>query len=215
MQRRRVMLAAGKQSELPPGYTRLEYISNPNGGYINPDILWHKGDIITFKFLATSAPGNRTLVSYRWKGNYKQPYQCIISTGVSNARLILIGKGLDGTHSESAFQLNVENTLVIDSNSNVVTLNGNIAPYPYSTALGTIFDDSGSSVLIPWLFAPSGMPTVEIGTVFYIYEYSIQHGGVYAAKMLPCINPDGTYGMYDTARKRFFGSANGKTFEGG
>ena len=214
MQRRRVMLAAKPESDFPPGYTRLEYISNPNGGYINPDILWHKGDIITIKFLATSAPGNRTLVSYRWKGNYREPYQCIVSTGSKASRIILIGKGLtDG--DTASFQVNAQNTLVIDSESDVVTLNGGLFPRPYSTALGTLFDDSGSSVLVPWLFAPSGMPTVEIGTVFYIFEYSIQHGGVYAAKMLPCINPNGEKGMYDTARKRFFGSANGKTFEGG
>ena len=59
--------------------------------------------------------------------------------------------------------------------------------------------------------------SLTLGSTYYPHQFgrflAYYDGELYAC-LEPCINPNGVYGMYDTVREQFFGSANANAFSG-
>ena len=210
--RRRLM----SEVHLPVGYTRLDYIRG-SGAYINTDLILESGCIISITYEVENSTSEQAVWGYRYAGNWSAVFQAHIYYNGGN-RVLAFGKGIQLSQhgSNDAWQFDVKNRLIIDTAQNRVLLNGVQPEINYDFSNGAMFDSNGSSVYPPYLLASNRAGTAGASSSkAKIYEYKVTQNGQILTHMIPCINPDGAYGMYDIARKRFFNSANSSKFTGG
>lgn len=81
----------------------------------------------------------------------------------------------------------------------------------YTVATGTC----AINMSIPlYLFAQNEGGAVEFGK-FKLYSCQIYGNGTITRDYVPCISPDGAYGLYDKANRKFYGNAGSGVFTGG
>ena len=208
---------------LPAGYTKIDYLSNPNGGYINTGNPLYKGCKITIQFYSSETTGNVALYGWRWSGDYTGTSQLYINYNSnyqgSPAWVIIVGIGVNNIESigtRHCFDLNVKNTLIIDTDNNVILLNNEQVSFNYNPAKP--FNTSGSSVYNPTLFVFNNkgtMPQSSVSTTMRLYKYKVEQDGQLLLNYIPCLNPDQEYGVFDTVTNTFIGSSNSNKFTGG
>lgn len=179
---------------LPRGYTELEYIETTGEQYINTGFVPNQDTRIVCEFMyfdGTGIYGSRSTVSSRnfslrvINGNWQLGYGAGVLTGTIKA---------DTKNWHTADQN--KNTLYIDgelaAEREYVTFN---APYP--VAIGAI----------------------RAGSMYYgegrYRAFKIYDNGVLVRRFIPCKNPDGNIGMYDTVSGQFYGNAGTGEFVAG
>lgn len=210
-----------KQSDLPEGYTKLDYLLNTQGAYIDTGMVLDRRCKITIAFEADERDDNRALFGWRRSGNFNQPYQFYINTNKPQEhldRLIIIGVGANVSFvgSKECFELNVKNTLVVCPADGIVTLNGSNVTFNYELAIRYAYNASGSSEIAPALFAFNNAGTIGgISNGMKLYRYKVEKDGELLQDFIPCISPEDIYGVYDLVSETFIGSSNENSFTGG
>ena len=211
--------------ELPTGYTQLDYISNPNGAYINTGMNVNNSCKITLTLETETSNSNHVQYGWRRSGTYKNPYQLYVNSNYDSisgsvVRLIIIGHDITtptAIGSTTCFEFGTRTTLIMDAPNNSVTVNGTAASFTYNFSSGKAFDSNGSSAYTPCIFTfnAAGTPnTSVIDTGMKLYEYKVEQGGHTLQHLIPCKNSSDVYGVYDLVSKTFIGSANGQVFTG-
>lgn len=202
---------------LPISYTKLNYIKG-SGAYIDTDLILQRGYVISITFETETNSSQQAVWGYRYNGTWSDITQANIYYNAGN-RVIALGKGLTVQQhgNNNAYQFDTINQLIIDTAKNRVLLNGTQPEINFDFSNGAMFNSSGSSVYSPYIFASNRMGTYGLtSTNTKIYDYKVSFSGITLTHLIPCIDPNGTYGMYDTIRKRFFESAQSNTtFTGG
>ena len=192
MELRRQIIAGGRRSELPAGYTKLPYITADGNQSLRLNYTPVQNDEFHCKFTANSA-GSRAL----------------ISAGTGTYQLVLLSRSnCEGFYykyfsSGGALSLMAGYTngawydVDIDKNG-VCTSNGVSITTPYGGAL----DGANTSL---WLFQRRDGSGKYIGSMS---EFWIMNGGEYKVKLIPCLRKsDSKAGMYDTVSKQFYASS--------
>lgn len=215
-----------KGRELPEDYTELSYLTNPNGAYIDTGINIDNGCKIKIKFLRRPrARTNAVIFGWRYGGTFTDGQQLYINyNNTSNVgsisagwKLIVVGVASDASvvGSTACFTPDQDETVIIDSANEKVFVNGEEISINSNFSNGFAFDSDGTSGVHPYLFALNNVGSesvISLDTRIYLYEVTKNNRLI--QKMIPCIDPNGIYGMYDTVSETFFGSANEYSFSG-
>ena len=185
---------------LPDGYTQLEYIQS-NGGahYIDTGFKPNQNTGIIAKFQLLSSTGNQTPILSRTSRN-------VASFGVfidSNSRWTADYGTLRYTNSSIGAQ-----TLInLNFDKNVVKFNNDSYTFDTQTF-------QGSSNLT--IFGMNTGGTVANNARMNFYSCEIYDNGTLIRSFIPCKNPSGIIGLYDTVNSKFYTNVgSGGTFTAG
>lgn len=212
MTRRRQMLDC-LFSGLPSEYQQVEYIAGTGTQYIDTGTTVSKGSIITVIFEISTAENNIVMYGWRRSGAYTGVYQLYINANEGH-ELIIAGVSSLGVGNNYLYSISTQNTIVFDTASEVITVNGENADCNYSLANGKAFDSSGSSAYNPYLFALNNRGSaVALASNTKIYGYTVTQDGTELQNFIPCYRKsDGVIGMYDTVSRTFFTNSGTGTF---
>ena len=190
---------------LPAGYTPLLYIANisSSGGYIDTGI---KPDDNSWRFegswMLMGAVETYQAIMAAYSTESANTYR-IIYNGTSITSVLLNANTL-ATFSTTLSVHGAEewNTFIIQYGT--ATINGT------AVSLGTT---SGSAITRNvYLFSSGETAKTLVGRMG---RFKAWHNDVLTKDMIPCINPQSVYGMYDIVNDVFYGSSNANNFTGG
>ena len=193
-----------EKERLPVEYQEVEYIESTGTQYIDTGIVLNNGCVITLDFLIAEASTNRTIYGWRRKGRYTEPYQAMVGANASKTRYIAVGRA--STNVPQCFKYDVRNKVLIDSANEQVLVNNLVVNCGANFSNGKAFDENGSSVVHPYLFALNNAGTpLAISKDSRIYAYSVQYGGELLQSFVPCYRKiDNVAGMYDVVNDVFY-----------
>lgn len=198
MQKTRRMMMAGKG--LPSEYQRLEYISNPNKGYIDTGFIPNQDTRITCKI---KTPKNVSSVfcfgsSSTWVSN---AFEFWGAENLSRSQMSYDGQGVYKTPTS------LDAVYTLDFNKNVWNY-GNVS-YTFSYK-----DFTCPYNLYIWHTKRYGNNIY--GNVDYYGDFKIYDNDSLVRDFIPAKRKsDGTIGMYDLVGRKFYTSPNGVAFSGG
>lgn len=179
---------------VPQGYTKLDYIEVTGTQYIDTGFVPNQDTRIVCEFMYKG-------------GNGVYGARNTVSTRNFSMRVIngywQFGYG-DGVTS-GTIASETKNWHVADQNKNTLYIDGELAATreyvtfsaPKSIAIGAI----------------------KAGSMYYgegLYrDFRVYDNGVLVRDMIPCKNPDGKIGMYDTLNAKFYGNAGSGEFIAG
>lgn len=200
---------------LPRDYQEVEYIESTGTQYIDTGIALNNGCVITLDFLIAEASTNRTIYGWRRKGRYTEPYQAMVGANASKTRYIAVGRS--STNVPQCFKYDVRNKVLIDSANEQVLVNNLVVDCGADFSNRKAFDENGSSVVHPYLFALNNAGTpLAISKDSRIYAYSVQYGDELLQSFVPCYRKsDGEIGMYDIVTRTFYTNAGTGAFAKG
>lgn len=191
-------LAAPVPADLPDGYTQVEYIQSSGTQYIDTG----------FK------PNNNTRVLFKMEligtfTSYKYMFGARSSTSSQDQYAIDFP---DSSTIRSIFSTGVKSlaistpTLIVDQNKNVCTVNGESM-----TNANSVFQTGYSAFIFDK--STSGNSTIPVSAkLFYCQLYD---NGTLIRNYVPCTNPSGAAGLYDTVGQQFYGNAGTGAFTAG
>lgn len=180
---------------LPGGYTRLEYIESSGTQYIDTGVSAKTGIESTIEFAYTKVPSDAVMLGARKSGNrfYLVHYYGSFTIGYGEYYTTGV-KATAGTKYaiESALLLNVQSMYI----------NGEEAIFKgLSNSL-----DLGLNL---YLFGLNYDGTVNYRSSARCYSCKIYDNSVLVRDFVPCIDPNGVYGMYDVVGRQFYSSKSG------
>lgn len=186
MQRRRMMMAQGGVS-LPAGYTALEYLESSGSNYIDTGFKPNQNTRVVCD--AQALGRQDTGIAMAIGGGYY--YSLFIDSGTVRTGY--------GTEAVDTFATNAPayyERLIYDKNKNVTTVGGytithNAATFQLAYSL--------------YLFARNNAGTTDWFGKVRLYSCQIYDNDTKVRDYLPCINPDGREGLWDTVTQTFFG----------
>ena len=191
--------------KLPSGYTELEYIQSSGTQYINTGFKPTGNTRVVVDFLAynqTTAQqgifGSRPGASGRFTlftGHSTTSLQVDYNTEKSLADQDVEISGLDLT---KRVNISMSNKLVIDG----ATVS--------STAV-----KSFTSTYDMYLFANNNVGAVQLPSSLNLYSCAIYDDNTLVRNFVPCKNPDGVVGLYDSVNSQFYQNAGTGSFTAG
>lgn len=174
---------------LPDGYIRLEYIEGDGSQFIDTGFIPNQDTRVVISAYNQSTSSSwvygvwHAVDNTQFGGNVKKTYN--IRYGSGNAQLVDLPVG--------AFE--------IDHNKNAYNFNG---------TTGTISAQTFSCSYPMYLFALNAAGSASSGRfIGRIYSCQIYDNGTLVRNFVPCINPDGVYGLFDRENCKFYGSGGG------
>lgn len=191
--RRRALLSAVQQ--LPDGYTKLSFIASGARQYIDTGVIAKSGLTCSMKMAFGSIPTDGTMLGVR-KANtryYMLHYYNGFTLGYGNyyTSTATARTGVDyivNTRLLAGAQNMVVNDTAVISNSISNEINTGLSLYLF----GLNYDGNAGYF-----------------TTAKCYYCRIFDNGVMIRDFVPCINPEGVYGMYDLVEGIFYGSRSG------
>lgn len=202
-----------QEPELPPEYTRLNYIQSQGAAYINTGRVLHSGYVVTLDLEVAASTSNYAFWGYRWQGSYTDPYQCYIQCN-GGLRRVFFGTSFRDSGNDNAYPFDQRFTITIDSTNGTVMIDGQ--KITLNVNLANITDSTGSTVKIPYIGAFNNVTyAATTSNVAKYYGYTVKENGAVIQHFIPAIDPNGVYGMFDTISQSFFKSAVSEQFIGG
>lgn len=200
MSRRRFLAANQTISPLPSGYVLLDYIESTGEQYIKLDLTFTKDTVCRIKFNLSESTGNCIMGS---SGQFRF-FNANNSAYLDWAR----GRGGDRLHGG---RINNNTTYDIEFGDWYVK---NLDTGDYIIQ-GTAWGDTVSYVSnkINLMYIPNLTPSKKAKGKFYLSQVIEKRELV--CNLLPCIDPSGAVGMYDTVSRKFYGNAGTGTFVAG
>ena len=193
MERRALLLQ--QESELPPTYTKVDYIKAAEYAYIATDYVPQMHDELYMEYMADRRDKMATL----------------FSAGTGNSQFIMIGFSSSGQayyfryfstgnalEFYSAVPTGVWQTLTINANG-VASVNGKTGTKAPNQEL-----DGSDTTLFIFRRRTTNYP-------YYgkLRAFSITNNGILKIKLIPCIrNSDNVAGAYDVVAHKFYSSAS-------
>ena len=192
-------------SKLPSGYTELEYIQSSGTQYINTGFKPTGNTRVVVDFLAynqTTAQqgifGSRPGASGRFTlftGYSTASLQGDYNTAMSLADQDVEISGLDLT---KRVNISMSNKLVIDG-----------------TTVSSTAIKSFTSTYDMYLFANNNIGVVQLPSSLNLYSCAIYNDNTLVRNFVPCKNPDGVVGLYDSVNSQFYQNAGSGSFTAG
>lgn len=192
-------------SRLPSGYTEVEYIESTGTQYIDTGVSAPEGCRVQCKVAYTSL--SSTLAVVFGSHDAAPPYYRNFLAATSSTWEL-------GAYGTSDFGSPITNTVYeIDVNTksgeigcsvngNTYTINQSIAPSAQRSAL---------SVYLFALHYADGLFSAKMKA----WWYKIYVGGTLVRDFVPCKNPSGAVGLYDTVNGTFYGNSGTGVFTAG
>lgn len=184
---------------LPAGYTKLAYIQSTGTQYINTLFKPNQDTrIVVDAQIADEQSGEGHLFSARDNATNGPFWIMLWQSDAYKTRYATQGlKTFDGVESRSRH--------VFDFNKNVSSIDGVSLTFTAATfQLNTYLP----------LFCRFTGTTVDCITKMKLYSCQIYENSILVRDFVPCINPDGEYGLYDKVNKTFYGNAGTGSFTG-
>lgn len=172
------------KSKLPDGYTELEYIESTGEQYIDTWFKPNQGTrvIVDAQMLVISTAfyfGART------------------ASATINYNVLLSGSAIRSDYGESKVSTSAEtatNRLVIDKSKNFCKIGNTLITNSEST-----FQSNYNL----YLFASNDGGSAKYFATCRLYSGQVYDGNTLIRDYVPCKNPDGEYGLYDTVNLKF------------
>lgn len=181
---------------LPDNYTQLEYIQSSGTQYINTGFKPNQDTRVV-----TTTDWPITGTSWLYGGR---------TGGSSNAVGFLQANEayrFDYANSVNVLSPKPTGKFTIDTNKNQCYIDGVLS----ATATYTTF----SSPVSMYLFNNNNNGTAGTGASAKIYNYIIYDNGNLVRNFVPCKNPDGVVGLYDSVNSQFYQNAGTGSFTAG
>ena len=179
-------------TQLPIGYTHLDYIQSSGTQYINTGFIPNSNSRIVVKALLNTAHSiygvNQSGANFNMTG----------STGNGGVMYYYWGNG--GASAQTNY---FDQVHTFEQDKNICRVDGNL--YHTYTA------SSWAATVPVFLFGRNNGSLNDSGTA-RIYSCQLYDNGVLARNFIPCKNASGTIGMYDTVGQAFYGNAGSGSF---
>lgn len=223
------VFSAAKPSRLPPGYTEVEYISNPHSAYIADFGVTNS----YLKQLRVELKVDTTGANFDSASNffalsvYTNSYKYYIYNGLQLTSDNKFRYYNSDTQYAAANYIDVQvpipdgiNILVFDAAAKKISVN------EVSQSIQIKYSNTNVSVAIPLFTSLAQVQTSSGGyrstygtSNIYsgrIYEIKVYYSGTLSRHFIPCIGPSNTVGFYDIVYNYFISSsASGKMFTAG
>jgi len=221
-----VVFAGKKPSRLPEGYTEVEYISNPNFTYSSymlfssPIKTISSTGIIDMKIKINSFSGTST------GGYIFGIYENYTASSASNPVTVQQGLHYSSTGRISNIGGGVVDSVPQGEIIHIVAdyINKKLQVNDLPTVTMTVAGNTHNTMVYPifgshaWThtWKTSGTHTYSGIVDFNLYSLTISNLGGIIKELVPCLDPDGKAGAYDTVRGGFYTSAqSAKNFVAG
>ena len=188
-------------SDLPPGYTKLNYIQSSGTQYINTDML-----------VTTLGTNQKWFVDFEFTSTSGTTYVI----GCYNSNYCYIGRTSTQYRVQAGSSSKTVNTS--DTGRHSMLLDFNSASF----FVDNVSQITGISVATSGITAPIHLLCRTNGSTYAgqasgkLYGCQImQTDGTVVADFVPCKNPSNEIGLYDKIRQRFFGNSGTGSFTGG
>ena len=185
---------------LPSGYTPLEYIESMVKQYINTGFLPSNNTRMTFVFQPTTK-GGQALFGCRTRWNL-EVYQIIWSqdgyytSGYNTEATQTFHVSDDDFFAKSAIEKIAETTIILGQSQSYQNV-----PFQCTNPL--------------YLFGLNNNGSVQYPASIRLYSCVISENSVVLLDLVPCKNPDGMIGLYNTVTGVFYGNAGTDDFIAG
>lgn len=185
---------------LPSGYYLCEYIESDGTNYINTEFNPNQDTRIVIDIeLSKQSSYPRWVFGGRNASSSVDGAFTLLATSASAFR--------SGYNTVSyGVSTSTIGRFLIDKNKNVITINNESFTQTVSTF------QSNYPIGLFSICIPSGVDSRM--TQGKIYSCKIYDNGNIVRDYIPCLNPDGYFGLYDKVGKKFYGSANDNLFTG-
>lgn len=184
--------------ELPVGYTKVEYIQSSGTQYIDTGFKPNQDTRISIT------------VDFPSSGHTAWLYGGRTSAGSNSFGFLCLSSGayrFDYASSNKELTTKPTGIFTIDSDKNKCYINGELA----ATVTYTTF----SSPVNMYIFNNNNNGSLSGGSSAKLYNCSVYDNGVLIRHFIPCKNPDGAVGLYDTIGKQFYANAGTGEFTAG
>ena len=183
---------------LPSGYTQLEYIQSSGTQYIDTGFKPNQDSRVTCDFECISSVEEQTIFMARRTSNQDQ-FGLFHNTSGWTFRY--------GANSAGNNTIGIMDRILLDINKNVATLNG----VKLTNSAATF--NTGTNLM---LFVRNTNGTLNNYAIAKLYACSIYSDETTMIRnFIPCKNPFGAIGLYDTANSKFYANAGTGTFTAG
>ena len=184
---------------LPTGYSKLSYIESAGSQAINTGITPDLNTDVIMSFAMDSAPSSNVAIfggegqfAVRWAGNLATP---------------VFRHNLGGKVGDFPSSIAAVGSHEVDKNGASCTLDGEVNVI---SGVSSITSDS------PITFCAHNVDgTLSAFSSIKIYSSQIYQSGQLVRNFIPCQNPDGVVGLYDTVGGVFYSSATDDEFLAG
>ena len=205
---------AEKTSRLPAGYTEVEYVESTNGQYITTPSGIVSSRLVIEVEPTKSFSGTTTQVFFgycKYTASVKGTYH----TGLFRSSAGILG-GV-GSSPGQLKTLSTDKSLrrmtfEIDSANNRMILNGTATSITISSSSKNL--DMAINLLSEYASSTSAVAFAATPAKLYSYK-GYDTGGNLTKEYIPCINPSGVAGLYDSVGKQFYPSASSAAFIAG
>lgn len=183
---------------LPSGYTQLEYIQSSGTQYIDTGFKPNQDTRVTCDFEYTSSVEEQTIFMAR-KTSAQDQFGLFHNTSGWTFRY--------GANSAVNNTIGIMDRILLDINKNVATLNG----VKLTNSAATF--NTGTNLM---LFVRNTNGTLNNYAIAKLYICSIYSDETTMIRnFIPCKNPSGAIGLYDTVNSQFYANAGTGTFIAG
>ena len=188
---------------LPDGYVKLLYISFTGTQYIDTGVAVSAATIPTLRFVADMELTNSTSVAAVDGTGNVYPY---VFMGTHQNNLVFYGTGNAAITSSVTY---VKDRYIWDYDCT----KGALIVGDLCSITGITFDLSGSAAR-NWYIGGYSTGATPVLHTEDVYGYQIYSDGNLIRDYVPCVNPEGEYGLYDMVTKTFYGNNGSGTITG-
>lgn len=185
MLRDRIMMGA-TISSLPLGYTKIEYLESDGNSYIDTRFVPNQDTRVKMSILASGLSGETYAYGARNSAG-SNAFLCALEPTVITFGYAIQYRAYEGV---------IDGRYDIDQNKNIITVNG--------TEISGNYVESFSSESNLTLFGRNTAGSVEKLSAIKLYSCQIYDNGVLVRDLIPCTNPDGISGLWDSVNDVFY-----------
>ena len=209
-----LVFQAQKPSRLPAGYTEVEYVESTNGQYITTPSGIVSSRLVIEVEPTKSFSGTTTQVFFGYC-KYTSSVKVTYHTGLFRSSAGILG-GV-GSNNKQLKTLSTDKSLrrmtfEIDSANNRMILDGTATSITISSASKNL--DMAINLLSEYASSTSAVAFAATPAKLYSYK-GYDTSGNLTKEYIPCINPSGVAGLYDSVGKQFYPSASSAAFIAG
>lgn len=192
------ILALGKSSRLPEGYTELEFIQSTGEQFINSLFTPNQDTRIVLKYGGCNA------------SEWREVFGAGASVKVPSKNFVCVQHSSNGVMAELGTEYY---TAPITTDGAILDLNKNEF-YVNGTLVKTFTYAAFTSPYTMRLFDAATDSEDYSRYAGKLYYCQIYDNGTHVRDFVPCKNPDGEIGLYDSIGGKFYGNAGTGAFTG-
>ena len=187
-------------SRLPAGYTELEYIQSSGTQYIDTGVVPSTALITEITFACESnGIAENAIFGSAWSVS---GYFFMVYSGINGFRWHSCGGYADAVVSD------------VTAKHNAICQKGKLTLDGVEYTLSASGSDSTNAVRLFGVTSNEGYTGAANG-IYKLYRCKMHNGNTVYRDFIPCKNPSGTVGLYDTVNGTFYGNSGAGVFTAG